>query len=132
MLKMSEVEIMRSFRSNLKTGLVTVFAGVALFSALPTVAIADDDRPVINVPKAGGRNTFKTMCTTCHMPDGRGGQNEGGYGADLRVTKLTEDEVVKVITEGRAAKGMPPFKGLIDDEKIRMLAQFIKEDLRLK
>lgn len=124
---------MRSFRSNLKTGLVSVFAGLTLFSALPTVAMAEnDDRPVIKVPKAGGRTTFTAMCTTCHMPDGRGGQNEGGYGADLRVTKLSEDEVVKVITEGRAGKGMPSFKGLVDDEKIRMLAQYIKDDLRLK
>jgi len=123
---------MRSFRSNVKTGLVSIVAGLALFSALPTVAIADDDRPVIRVPKAGGISTFKAMCTTCHMPDGRGGQNEGGYGADLRVTPLSEDEVVKVITEGRAGKGMPAFKGLVDDEKIRMLAQFIKEELRLK
>ena len=66
------------------------------------------------------------------MPDGRGGQNEGGYGADLRVTTLTEDELVDVIANGRMPKGMPAWKGMIDDEKIRQLATFIKEDLKLK
>ena len=66
------------------------------------------------------------------MGDGRGGQNEGGYGADLRVTKLTEQEVVYTITNGRAGKGMPAFKGLIDQETIEVLAKYVKEDLRLK
>lgn len=91
------------------------------------------DRPEIKVPRGGGRAAFeKYGCITCHMGDGRGGQNEGGYGADLRVTKLTEQEVVQTITNGRAGKGMPSFKGVIDDETLGMLAKFIKEDLRLK
>ena len=91
------------------------------------------DRPEIKVPRGGGRAAFeKYGCITCHMGDGRGGQNEGGYGADLRVTKLTEKEVLQTIANGRAGKGMPAFKGLIDDETLQMLATFVKEDLRLK
>lgn len=91
------------------------------------------DRPVIVVPRGGGRAAFdKYGCITCHMGDGRGGQNEGGYGADLRVTKLSEREVMQTIAEGRAGKGMPAFKGMIDDETLEMLAKFIKDDLRLK
>jgi mono/diheme cytochrome c family protein len=66
------------------------------------------------------------------MADGRGGQNEGGYGADLRVTKLTEQELVQTIANGRTGKGMPAFKGLIDDETLGMLAKYIKDDLRLR
>jgi mono/diheme cytochrome c family protein len=91
------------------------------------------DRPVINVPRAGGRAAFeKYSCITCHLADGRGGQNEGGYGADLRITKLSEQEVIGVIREGRGGKGMPSFKGMIDDETLAALAKFIKEELRLK
>ena len=91
------------------------------------------DRPEIKVPRGGGRAAFeKYGCITCHMGDGRGGQNEGGYGADLRVTKLTEQEVLQTIANGRAGKGMPAFKGVIDDETLQMLATFVKEDLRLK
>lgn len=91
------------------------------------------DRPVIIVPRAGGRAAYEKFgCSTCHMGDGRGGQSEGGYGADLRSTKLTEQEVAQVIANGRAGKGMPPFKGLIDDEALAVLAKFIKVDLRLK
>lgn len=88
---------------------------------------------MIHVPRGGGRAAFEKFgCITCHMGDGRGGQNEGGYGADLRVTKLSEQEVMQVIAEGRAGKGMPAFKGMIDDETVGMLAKYIKEDLRLK
>ena len=124
---------MKGFSSNFKSVLAAAFSVVTLYAALQSVAAAEEeDRPVIKVPRGGGRETFTKNCTTCHMPDGRGGQNEGGYGADLRVTKLSEDEVVKTITEGRQGKGMPAFKGMIDDENIRLLAQFIKEDLRLK
>ena len=97
-----------------------------------TAAIAqEEDRPVIVVPRAGGRDLFQN-CVLCHKYDGRGGPSEGGYAADLRVTKLSREELIQVITEGRMAKGMPPFKGMLDESKIATLAKFIKEDLKLK
>jgi mono/diheme cytochrome c family protein len=109
---------------------------LGLWSIQPEPASAETetgDRPEIKVPRAGGRAAFeKYGCITCHMGDGRGGQNEGGYGADLRVTKLTEQEVAQTIANGRAGKGMPSFKGLIDDETLQMLATFVKVELRLK
>src|SRR5258706_9418042 len=97
-----------------------------------TVALAEEeDRPVIKVPRGGGRELFQN-CVLCHKYDGRGGPSEGGYGADLRVTKLTREELVNVITNGRMSKGMPPFKGILDEEKIETLATFIKVELKLK
>jgi mono/diheme cytochrome c family protein len=91
------------------------------------------DRPEIIVPRGGGRAAFEKFgCITCHMGDGRGGQNEGGYGADLRVTKLTAQEIVATITNGRTGKGMPSFKGLIDQDTMELLARYIKDDLRLR
>jgi mono/diheme cytochrome c family protein len=130
---MSKVEVMKGFSSHTKSALAAAFSVFVLFAGYPSLASAEDDgRPVIKVPRGGGRETFTNNCTTCHMPDGRGGQNEGGYGADLRVTKLTEDEIFISIKEGRQSKGMPSFKGMIDEDNIRLLATFIKEDLRLK
>jgi mono/diheme cytochrome c family protein len=106
---------------------------LSLWCVLPdTVALAEEeDRPVIKVPRGGGRELFQN-CVLCHKYDGRGGPSEGGYGADLRVTKLTRKEVIQVITDGRMSKGMPPFKGILDDEKIETLATFIKIELKLK
>ena len=97
-----------------------------------SVVFADDgDRPVIKVPRAGGRELFQS-CVLCHKYDGRGGPSEGGYGADLRKTTLTREQVIHVITWGRQARGMPPFKDLLEESKIETLADFILEDLRLK
>jgi hypothetical protein len=106
-------------------------AGVYALAALSLLALATDtlaqttteERPVIKVPRGGGRE---------HKYDGRGGPSEGGYGADLRVTPLTEEELRQVITDGRAAKGMPPFKGLLDEDMIDTLARFVNNDLKLK
>ena len=110
------------------------FAILSLFSLLPTtLAVAEEeDRPVIIVPRGGGRELFSTHCVLCHKFDGRGGPSEGGYGADLRVTKLTRDEVIQTVTNGRSEKGMPPFKGIIDESQILTVANFVKNDLRLK
>ena len=98
------------------------------FWLLMSVAKAEDDDRPKNVPRGGGKVAFTQYCTTCHMPDGRGGQNEGGYGADLRKTPLDANMVAHVITNGRAGRGMPAFKGLIDEENIRLIAEFIKTD----
>jgi mono/diheme cytochrome c family protein len=116
---------------SLATAILSV--GMALPSSVSAETVTGGDRPVIRVPRGGGRAAFdKFNCSTCHAPDGHGGQNEGGYGADLRVTKLTEQEIVQVLSEGRPAKGMPSFKAIIDDETMKTLAQFIKTDLRMK
>lgn len=115
------------------------FAGlcaVATLAALPGVASAETetgDRPVIKVPRGGGEGGFtKYGCITCHMADGRGGQNEGGYGADLRVTRLSEDEIVQTVTNGRMSRGMPSFKGMIDEDVMYQIAHYIKTVLRIE
>ena len=110
-----------------------VFAVLSLWSfPQESVVFADQGgRPVIKVPRASGRQLFQS-CVLCHKYDGRGGPSEGGYGADLRVTTLTYEQLVHVITYGRQAKGMPPFKDLLEESKIETLATFIMEDLKLK
>ncbi len=96
------------------------------------VAHAEDNggRPKIVVPRVSGRELFQ-KCVLCHKYDGRGGHSEGGWGADLRQTPLTREQLIIIIKYGRQAKGMPPFQGIYDDEKIATLADFILEDLRL-
>ncbi len=127
---------MSGFRKTTTILLGAGLCGLGAWTLQPELAPAETetgDRPVIVVPRGGGRAAFeKYGCITCHMGDGRGGQNEGGYGADLRVTKLTEQELVQTIANGRAGKGMPAFKGVIDDETLGQLAKYIKEDLRLR
>ena len=127
---------MKRFSKTTKTLTIAALSALTLAASMPITATAQtetEDRPVIRVPRAGGRLAFeKYLCITCHMPDGRGGHNEGGYGADLRVTPLNEEQIIYTIVEGRTARGMPSFKGQIDDETLRMLAEYINRDLALK
>jgi mono/diheme cytochrome c family protein len=118
---------MKRLTANLKVVAAAALSAWVLMAVAPSAMAEDDDRPK-NVPRGGGKVAFTQFCTTCHMPDGRGGQNEGGYGADLRKTPLDVNMVVHVIANGRAGRGMPAFKGLIDEENIRLVAEFIKED----
>jgi len=90
----------------------------------------DDGRPKIVVPRISGRDLFQ-KCVLCHKYDGRGGHSEGGAGADLRQTTLTRAQLIIIIKYGRQDRGMPPFQGIYDDEKIATLADFILNDLRL-
>jgi mono/diheme cytochrome c family protein len=115
-----------------RIALAFVLAACSLWHTSSDAMAEDEDRPVIKVPRGGGRELFSTNCVLCHKYDGRGGPSEGGYGADLRVTKLTREEVLQVITNGRLNKGMPPFKGILDSDMIETLATFVKEDLQLK
>jgi mono/diheme cytochrome c family protein len=118
---------MKRLTANFKVVAFAALSAWVLMALAPSAMAEEDDRPK-NVPRGGGKVAFTQFCTTCHMPDGRGGQNEGGYGADLRKTPLEVNMVVHVITNGRAGRGMPSFKGLIDEENIRLVAEFIKED----
>jgi mono/diheme cytochrome c family protein len=118
---------MKRLTANLKVVAAAALSAWVLMAVAPSAMAEDDDRHK-NVPRGGGKVAFTQFCTTCHMPDGRGGQNEGGYGADLRKTPLDFYMVVNVIANGRAGRGMPGFKGLIDEENIRLVAEFIKED----
>ena len=118
---------MKRLTVNFKVVAFAALSAWVLMALAPSAMAEEDDRPK-NVPRGGGKVAFTQFCTTCHMPDGRGGQNEGGYGADLRKTPLDVNMVVHVITNGRAGRGMPSFKGLIDEENIRLVAEFIKED----
>jgi mono/diheme cytochrome c family protein len=118
---------MKRLTANFKVVAVAALSAWVMMAVAPSAMAEEDDRPK-NVPRGGGKVAFTQFCTTCHMPDGRGGQNEGGYGADLRKTPLDVNMVVHVITNGRAGRGMPAFKGLIDEENIRLVAEFIKDD----
>jgi mono/diheme cytochrome c family protein len=126
------VLVMKSCPSVAQKSLVLSLMAMIIFCVSLPVVAQDDERPVIVVPRGGGKETFTRFCTTCHMPDGRGGQSEGGYGADLRITLLSVDEVTAVITNGRQSKGMPAFKGIVDDEKIQLTAQYVKTVIKLK
>lgn len=69
-----------------------------------------------------GEKVYKQYCLTCHGADG----TMGASGAlDLSVTKLTVEEKINVITNGRNT--MTPFKGLLNEAKIKAVAEYTEK-----
>lgn len=76
-------------------------------------------KPKPAAKKADGEKIYKQYCVTCHGVYG----DMGASGAfDLTTTKLTTDEKVAVVTNGRNT--MTPFKGLLSDDKIKAVVEY--------
>lgn len=61
-----------------------------------------------------GQLLYTNNCVSCHGPDG----NLGNSGSkDLSQSKFNEDEVLKIIKEGKGT--MPPFEYLLTTDKER-------------
>ena len=72
-----------------------------------------------------GLSVFHTRCSRCHGADGRG--NAVFNTPTLPISKLTEEEMVQVITKGR--NKMPSFSLELQPEQIQAVAKYIKNDL---
>lgn len=72
--------------------------------------------------KVDGEKVYKQYCVTCHGVYG----DMGASGAfNLTESKLTLDEKVNVITNGRNT--MTPFKGLLSEAKIKAVAEYTEK-----
>jgi len=72
---------------------------------------------------------YAKKCTACHGKDGKGTGAGKKMGAqDLTATKLSEAELVAVISGGRGK--MTAYKGKLTDAEIASLAKFIKAGLK--
>jgi mono/diheme cytochrome c family protein len=73
-------------------------------------------------PKPDGEKIYKIYCIACH---GLSGDMGASGAAKLTESKLTLDERVKVITNGRNA--MTSFKALLTPDKIQAVAKYTIE-----
>ena len=97
---------------------VRVVTGTILALAISfSTALFAQDQP------AGGDAVYKSKCAACHGPTG-----EGKMGPALKATKLSEDDVLLVITKGKEGKKAPhtkPVSGLTD-EQAKAVAHYVK------
>lgn len=80
--------------------------------------------------KPDGAKIFAAKCTTCHGKDGKGSaamakmyKLKDPSILNLSVTKKTEAELVKTITNGE--QKMPAFKGKLKDAEIAAVAGYV-------
>ena len=72
---------------------------------------------------------FQKKCVACHGKDGKGSPAGLKLGVkDLTVTKLSQPQLVDVITNGR--NKMTPNKGKLTEAEIASLASYVKGGLK--
>ena len=83
----------------------------------------------IGTVRSNGSDIFRTRCSICHGVDGSGNTDWGKKlkAPDLRsgdVEKLTDDELVEIITHGRGA--MPAFKKKLTRDSIQQVISHLR------
>lgn len=73
---------------------------------------------------AAGRSVYATNCAACHGPELR-----GGIGPDLTdetwIHGSSSEDVLRTITDGVAAKGMPGWGPILGTERVRQVAAYV-------
>lgn len=104
-----------------------VLGGIVLLQSKPSFARhASGDA-------SAGRDIFRESCQHCHGPNGRGDGQMAEYltppPADLSSSATqarTDDELRKVIIEGRKGTAMDGFDGAFEDPQLIDLVAFIR------
>ena len=61
---------------------------------------------------APGQRAFDTTCASCHGLNGRGGEHAPNIATQPGIVKLSDNELLKILHDGKPQAGMPPFAGL--------------------
>lgn len=75
-------------------------------------------------PVAAGKKYFGIFCVTCH-----GTHGEGGIGPNLTDAAWIHGpktvDIIKTVTQGVSAKGMPTWGPILGDRKIKMISTYV-------
>lgn len=95
-----------------RTATVAAFAIVALpgASAQQARRLDAERSPQASVP--AGHRTFDAICASCHGLDGRGGERAPDIATRPEITRLSDQDLLRILRAGIPEKGMPPFAGL--------------------
>jgi mono/diheme cytochrome c family protein len=73
--------------------------------------------------QGGGDTIYKSKCAACH-----GAMGEGKVGPALKGTKLSEDDIVAVLSKGKEGKKAPHAKAMagLTEEQAKAVATYVK------
>ncbi|WP_238036567.1 cytochrome c [Psychrobacter sp. Ps6] len=75
-----------------------------------------------------GKKLYDDSCAGCHMPTGAGAQGAGYYPPLANNSKMeSKYYIISVIING--LRGMPSFHGMMNDEQIAAVTQYVHNDL---
>ena len=64
-----------------------------------------------------GQQVFASSCAGCHGLDGRGGERAPNIAANAKVQRMSDQQVLRIVSDGIAGTGMPAFHSLSDAER---------------
>ncbi|MDB5735460.1 MAG: hypothetical protein JWP16_1333 [Alphaproteobacteria bacterium] len=75
----------------------------------------------------GGERLFTINCGGCHGYDMAGGAGPSLF-ADALLSRRTDDMLLRTIRNGIPGTRMPPWKALLDDEQIRLIIAYARNE----
>lgn len=103
-----------NMRSNVARGFAIWFlaAGLACAITLCPAQTKPAKSGSGSTSSPGGQQLFTANCAACHGLDGRGSDRAPDIVTNLQIQKLSESEIVEIVSGGRPAAGMPGFQSL--------------------
>jgi mono/diheme cytochrome c family protein len=97
----------------MKLTILVLAIAAALFVMVPTLSWAAED----------GAALYKTKCAMCHGADGA-----GKMGPALKGTKLSDAQIVDLLTRGEAGKKAPHTKAVagVSADQAKAVAEYVK------
>lgn len=74
---------------------------------------------------AFGRRTFESSCAPCHGLNGKGGERAPDIAVKPEIVRLSENEILKILRDGKPQAGMPPF-GALGPAKLSDVVKYLR------
>jgi cytochrome c oxidase cbb3-type subunit III len=99
-----------------------------LLGSLSVISRAQDNPRIRSsesdtVRRVQAKAAFEKVCASCHGLDGRGGERGPDIVSRQDVVRKTDPELIKIVTEGKTAAGMPSFASLGADRISAIVAE---------
>jgi cytochrome c oxidase cbb3-type subunit III len=75
---------------------------------------------------ASGRRAFDTTCASCHALNGRGGERAPNIATQPGVVKLSDNQLLKILRDGKPQAGMPPFAGF-GEKRLAEILSYLRQ-----
>lgn len=109
-------------RAKIQTVRAIFLVILAAHSGLAQQAGRKSSKPSKAASVAEGRQTFGSICASCHGLDGQGGERGPDIVTRAEITSLSDEETLRVLRAGIPEKGMPPFAELGSAKLLGLMA----------
>ncbi|HEY1263224.1 MAG TPA: c-type cytochrome [Terriglobales bacterium] len=75
--------------------------------------------------QSAGRTTFEAVCASCHGLNGKGGERAPDIATKPEIVRLSDNDTLKILRQGKAQSGMPGFGGL-GEAKLTALLTYLR------